>query len=127
MTDAESVIADLDEALADAGEDIVLQRLTGTQQIPYSVTCRAVVRGYAPEELIAGSGITQQDVKVILSPTEIEVAGWPGAQPQTSGDKRVPVKNDRILRQGRPLTVQAAAGIYVGGELVRIEATARGS
>lgn len=119
-------IARLDRALADKGETVRLQRLTGTQQIAFEVECAAFIRGYQPADLIAGSGITQQDVKVILSPTEIERAQWPGGQPQTTGDKRVPARNDRIIRNGRPLTVQAATGLYVGGELVRIECQARG-
>jgi hypothetical protein len=118
-------IARLDRSLARNGETIQLQRLTGTQGISFEVQPRARITGYRPEELIAGSGITQQDVKVILSPTQIERKGWPGAQPQ-AGDKRVPLKNDRIIRQGRPLTVQAGAGIYVDGTLVRIELQARG-
>lgn len=115
----------LDAALARSGETIRLQRLTGTQQIVFEVECRAVVRGYQPEEIVSGSGITQGDSKVILSPSEIERKGWPGPQPH-SGDKRVPIKGDRIIRQDRPMAVQAAAGIYVDGELVRIEAQVRG-
>lgn len=127
MTEPESLIADLDAALAEAGEDVVLQRLTGTQQIPFSVTCRAVVRGYTPEELVAGSGIVQGDSKVILSPTEIERAQWPGAQPQSTGDKRVPRVKDVLIVQGKPRNVMAAMPFYVAGELVRIELQVRGS
>lgn len=130
-TSPESLIADLDEALLDAGEDIVLQHLTlgpGGTQIPFSVTCRAVVRGYTPEELIAGSGITQEDRKVILSPTEITAADWPGPMPvRPNVDKRIPSGGDRVMRHGQAMAVQAAEGIYVQGQLVRIEARARGN
>lgn len=131
MTEAESLIADLDAALAESGEDVLLQHLTlgpaGTQ-IPFSVTCRAVVRGYTPEELIAGSGIIQKDRRVILSPTEITGAGWPGPMPvATDVDKRIPRNGDRVIRNGLPMMVQAAEGIYVQGVLVRIEAQARGN
>lgn len=131
MTDTESLIADLDAALAEAGEDIVLQHLTlgpGGTQIPFSVTCRAAVRGYSPDELIAGSGIIQKDRKIILSPTEITVAGWPGPMPVSAGiDKRVPRAGDRVMRNGQAMAVQAAEGIYVQGELVRLECQARGN
>jgi len=42
-------------------------------------------------------------------------------------DKRIPRNGDRVLRNGLPMTVQAAEGIYVQGELVRLECQARGS
>lgn len=121
MTEAEQDIADLDAALAADGETIELQRLLGTQLIPVKVTCRAFVRGYAPNELIGG--ITQQDSKVIISPTEITRAGWPGPQtpPFTNQDRRVPKKNDRAIIAGKPRSVEASVGFYVGGILVRIE------
>lgn len=130
MNEAEASRADLDNGLAEVGEDIRLQRLTtapGGAQVSFECTCRAVVRGYTPAEIVSGSGIIQQDVKVILSPSDIERAQWPGATPMPEGvDRRVPVRNDRIIRQGRTYAVQAAQGIYVGGELVRIELQVRG-
>lgn len=123
VTPAEA-IADLDRSLAADGEDIRLQRLTlaaGGVQIPFEVTCRACVRGYQPKDLVGG--ITQQDSKVILSPTEIVRAGWPGAASAagTDQDRRVPRKGDRAIIAGRPRNIEAAVGIYVGSELVRIE------
>lgn len=125
------MVAALDEALAAAGEDIILQRLTlgpGGVQIPFSVTCRAAVRGYTPEELIAGSGIVQKDRKIIFSPTEITQAQWPGPLPVGADvDKRIPRVGDRVIRNGLPMIVQAAEGIYVQGELVRLEMQARGN
>ncbi len=59
MSFSTDAVRQLDIALADddVGQDIRLQRLTGTQNIPFEVKCRAVVRGYAPEELV--NGITQ--------------------------------------------------------------------
>lgn len=122
MSDAADAIAALDEALADVGQDIRLQRLTGSQAIPFEVKCRAIVRGYAPDELI--NGITQQDSFVILGPTEIDRKGWPG--PQSSADpsnvdRRIPRKLDRVFINGKPRNVEAAVGIYVDDTLVRIE------
>lgn len=130
-TSPASLIADLDEALADAGETITLQHLTiapNSTQIPFPVTCRAVVRGYSPEELIAGSGIIQKDRKIIMSPTEITAAGWPGPMPVGPNiDKRIPRNGDRVIRNGLPMIIQTAEGLYVQGTLVRIEAQARGN
>lgn len=122
-------IAHLDAALARSGEDIVLQRLTlgpGGAQIPFSVDCRALVRGYEPHELV--NGITEQDAKVILSPTEIERAQWPGpAVGDVAGDRRVPRNGDRMIIAGRARRVEAAAPLYMAGVLVRIEARVQGS
>lgn len=131
MTEAEAAIADLDAALAEVGEDVPLQRMTlgpNGLQIPFEAKCRAVVRGYTPQELIAGSGIQQGDSLVILSPTDIEKAQWPGAQVGTPvGDVRVPLPSrDKIVIQGKQRAIIAAVPFYTGGELVRIELQARG-
>lgn len=88
------------------------------------VTCPASIRGYLPAELV--NGITQQDCKVILSPTQINAAVWPG--PQGSGpDIRIPSRNrgDLCIINGEIRTVQAAVGLYVQGVLVRIELQVR--
>src|SRR5215211_493115 len=114
----------LERQLAQHGEDIRLQRLTlgpGGTQIPFEVECRALVRGYAPDELVGG--ISQQDSRVILGPSEIIANDWPGATitPAPNTDRRVPVRGDRAFIAGKARTVEAAAGIYLAGELVRIE------
>lgn len=120
MTPAD-IVADLDRSLETDGQDILLQRLdpsVGGTQIPYSVTCRAFVRGYRANELVGT--ITQQDSKVILSPTQIIEGGWTSGRPQHE-DRRVPMNGNRAVIQGKPRRVEEAEGIYVDGELVRIE------
>lgn len=119
-------IAELDKSLAEDGEDIILRRVVGaTNQAFIDVTCRAFVRGYAANELIGG--ITQQDSKVILSPTQINAANWPGGQPvsnaQFQADPRIPSKNrgDKCVMGGRVRNVESATGIPIDGVLVRIE------
>ena len=122
MTDAEQAIADLDAALASDGEWIELWRETGPQRFPFKVKCRAFVRGYAAQELVGG--IAQTDSKIVMSPTEIVRAGWPGPNSSatpTNQDRRVPRKGDAVVIGGRKRAVEAAGGIYLGGELVRIE------
>jgi len=137
-------IADLDASLKDDGEPIRLQRLTPAQNNDlgagggdvlgagsgdvigagmFEVTCQAHVRRYQPHELVGG--ITQQDSKLILSPTEIIAAGWTSGRPAYD-DQRVPMKGNRVFIGGRPCNVEAAAGIRMAGELVRIEAMVRG-
>lgn len=121
-------IADLDRELAgEAGEEIEIWRVytAGTTQIPVKVTCRAFVRNYGAEELVGG--ITQEQVRVVISPSEIIAAGWPGpwtpsaiepVQPDT--DRRVPRNNDRCLIKGRLRNVEVPMPVYVDNELVRI-------
>jgi hypothetical protein len=114
-------IADLDAALATDGEQIVLQRMTlgpGNAPIAFSVHCLAFVRGYEPNEMVGG--ITQQDSRVIISPTEIVAAGWTSGKPANE-DRRVPMKGNKAVIAGKVRNVEAAVGKYVGGELVRIE------
>jgi hypothetical protein len=125
---AEQEIGDLDASLAKDGQPITLQRLTlaGSEQIPFGVDAMAFVRGDQPNELT--QTVTQKDVTVIMSPTEINRSGWPGATPAPAGagDKRIPRKPDRIITKRGQLTVQTAAGIYIGDTLVRINIRARG-
>jgi hypothetical protein len=125
MTPADA-LAMLDSQLAEHGETIVLRRLTlgpGGTQIPFSVNCLAFVRGYEPEQLVGG--ITQQDSRVILSPTQIVAAGWTSGRGPTE-DRRIPMKNNQAVVQGRAKNVEAAVGKYLNGELVRIEMQVRG-
>jgi hypothetical protein len=123
MTPQEAIAA-LDAGLAQAGETIRLMRLASppASGIAAVVTCLAAVRGYDPSDISPGSGITQQDQKMILSPTLIVAAGWPGA-----GLSPVPRQGDRIVSNRGPLTIQDAAGTYVQDVLVRIEARVRGA
>jgi hypothetical protein len=122
MSEASSCIADLDAALAEAGEDIRLVRLTlaaGGEQIPFSADCRGLVRQYQPQELVGG--IIQGDTKVILSPTQLAARQWPGP-----GLAPLPQKGDRVLIQGRQRNVEAVEPFYVADVLVRLELTVRG-
>lgn len=125
MTPAEC-IASLDSALADKGQNVVLQRMTlgpSGRQIPFSVTCKAFVRGYDPDQWIGG--LTQHDSKVIISPTEITAAGWTNGR-LPPDETRVPIRNNKVVVAGATKNVEAGFGFYVGGELVRIEMQVKG-
>jgi hypothetical protein len=123
MTPA-AAIAALDSALAASGQDVTLRRTTGTQQVPFDVDCRAMVRKYQPDELIGG--ITQGGSMVVLSPTEITAAQWPGAQPQGAQDARVPKKGDKLRVAGLFREVEHCEPIYLAGELVRLNLWVKG-
>jgi hypothetical protein len=126
VTEAEREISELDKALAADGQDIILRRVRGNSLATMSwvdVTCRAFVRGYRAEEL--GAGFTLQDSHVILSPTQINTASWPGdaADSPPTIDDRIPRKNrgDLCFIANKRRSVEAGVGLYIGDTLVRIE------
>lgn len=112
-------IADLDDALAEYGADVVLRRISGTAPSTTNtdVTVRAAIRSFQPQELVGG--IVQTDSRVIISPTQITAAGWPG-------DGTLPRPNDRLVIAGRVRNVKVVDPIYIGDELVRIEMAVAG-
>jgi hypothetical protein len=117
-------IASLDKQLAKVGEQIKLRRVVGTapNQIFIDVECLAQVTFKAAEDLVGS--VSMNEYVCILSPTEINKAQWPGAQPPTvTGDARIPSKTrgDLAFVRGAWRAVQTAAGQYPGAELVRID------
>lgn len=120
----------LDEALLAAGEDVILRRIVGTgaSAVNVDVTVRASVRAFAPDELVGT--LSQSDSNVIISPTQIMAAQWPGGQPVSGAihqaDPRVPKVGDKAIIQGRVRNITFVEPILVAGELVRIEMTVAG-
>jgi hypothetical protein len=124
---ADREIADLNSALAQDGEDIEIWRVVtaGATQINIKVAARAFVRNFGADELVGG--ITQDQVRVTISPSEIIAQNWPGpwtpsaSEPtQPATDRRIPRKNDKCVIKGKPRNVEVAMPIYVDNELVRI-------
>lgn len=125
----EEDIAALDDALLQAGEDVVLRRSVGAgNQAKTPVNVRACVRGYQPHELIGP--ITQLDLKLILSPTQLVAAQWPGGAAPTQAPfnphPNLPKVNDDAIVQGRLRNVEQVNAFFVEGALVRIELRVRG-
>lgn len=119
----------LDRSLARSGEDVILRRIVGTTaQVNIDCRARAHVHGYEPSQ-IAGT-IIQGDSHVILSPTDIDRAQWPGGQPVTSPppavDPRIPLPDDRVIIQGQSRVVIAAKPVVRDNVLVRIDLQVRG-
>ena len=122
MTEAEQAIADLDAALATDGEWVELWRETGTQKIPFKVRCRASVRTLDAKELVGG--LTQDSSRVVISPTEIVRAGWPGPNSSatpTNQDRRVPKRGDKAKIAGKLRNIEVVRAKYEDDRLVRIE------
>ncbi|ARM12129.1 MULTISPECIES: hypothetical protein [Rhizobium] len=117
MLSPEQIIADLDAALLDSGEDVILRRKTNSSNV--DVNCRARVRGVNAQKVVGT--ITQNDLSVVMSPTEILAAGWPGGDPPAPGapDPRLPRANDFMVVKGRERQVKLSDPIYVGGQWVR--------
>ena len=115
-------IASLDRQLAAHGQDITLRRV-GSPNV--DATVRAFVREYKARELT--EEVVQGDTEVVVSPTSVLAASWPGALAQSDGtDIRVPRKGDKVIIAGRLRTVQAPAPVYIGATLVRINLQVRG-
>lgn len=113
----------LDRHLAAFGEDVVITRNVKRGGVPVteSVTCRAFVTQVTVAE-IAGK-ITADDLKVIISPTQILAAEWPGTddniQPGNTVDQRIPKSSDKVTVQGRPREIRAPKPKLLNGVWVR--------
>lgn len=117
MLSPERIIADLDAALLASGEDVVLRRKAPAGNA--DVGCRARVRGVNAQRVVGT--ITQNDLSVVISPSEITANGWPGADPPSPGavDPRLPRANDFMVVKGRERQVKFSDPIYVAGIWVR--------
>jgi hypothetical protein len=121
------LISALDNALAQAGEDIILVRYVGAapNQTDVRVTCRARVDAATVQQIAAG--IPATELNIVMSPTQINNAQWPGGQipalPPFNLDQRIPRAGttDKVLMRGQaPRAVTFADPKFIGGELVRI-------
>lgn len=109
ITPAE-LIAELDMALAEAGEDVTVRRYTAASPMPRpkieAEGVPAFVRALKADELVGAMDQTWSHV--VISPTLI------GAL--------IPIKkNDKLVIQGRERNVELPLPILVQGSLVRLE------
>jgi hypothetical protein len=127
------LIAALDRALARAGEDIILRRVIGTapNQTAVDVKCRAKVKAINSEQTVAGIATTT--FEVIISPTQIKAAQWPGGTPPQlppfDVDQSIPRAGltDKVLMRGLPpMDVFFVDPVMLDGELVRINMKVKG-
>lgn len=124
------LIAALDNALAQVGEDVVVRRIVGTapNQVNIDVRCRAMVTALSVAQLAAG--IPSTELNVVLSPTQINEAQWPGGTvqklPPFNLDQRVlrAGPTDKILlvdRGDAPRAVTFSDPKFINSELVRMD------
>ena len=127
------LIVALDRALALAGEDIILRRIFGIapNQTAVDVKCRAKVTAISAEPTVAGIAVTT--FEIIISPTQIKNAKWPGGMPPQlppfDVDQSIPRAGitDKVLMRGLPpKDVFFVDPVMPGGELVRINMKVKG-
>jgi hypothetical protein len=95
------------------------------------VKCRAKVTARSVEQTVAGIPATTFDI--IMSPTQIKAAQWPGAAlpqlPPFDIDQSIPRAGttDKVLLRGLPpKDVIFVDPVMPGGEVVRINLTVKG-
>lgn len=107
----------LDAALLARGEDVVLRRqiVSGQSVSNIDVTCRARIDTVGADE-IAGT-ISQSDLKLIISPTQILAAQWPGGVPEypvsNASDPRMPRATDFVICRGKQRQIRVVDPKFV--------------
>jgi hypothetical protein len=104
-------IAMLDGQIARHGETLLLLTVAAGVPVEPGTTVRGFVRGYKPEQIIAGGDIKQNDRMVVLSPT-----GLPA----------LPAVGSKVRIRGKIHNVQSAYPIRLADTLVRVELQVRG-
>lgn len=121
------LIAALDDALREAGEDVILRRTVGSapNMVNVDVTVRARVNAIV--SAASAPGPKEATFELFLSPTQITTQQWPGgvlaALPPFNVDQRIPRigGQDKILMRGEnPRPIVYCDPKIIGGELVRI-------
>lgn len=126
-------IAALDNALAQVGEDMILRRVVGTvpNQVNIDVKCRATVNALTVQQQLV-AGIAATELNVVISPTQINNAQWPGGhvplQPPFDVDQRIPRVGgaDKMIVRNVLRSITFVDAKVIGGELVRIDARVSG-
>ena len=135
--DAQRAIATLDAQLSRNGQVVTLRRTAMSPSgspVVCDASCLARVRDYRPHESLPGTGLQQGDSHVVISPTAIDKARWPGPEVLLSGgrpsglDPRLPQasRGDKIIIRGRARSVIACVPTYLQDALVRLDVTVRG-
>lgn len=90
----------IERALARAGQDVTLRRVTGTQRVPFEVKCRASVQTGAATVLVGS--VQQAGDRVMFTSRAIDAARWPA--PPRHGDQIVYDDGTTVSVQGRATT-----------------------
>lgn len=116
--------------IAQHGQTITIVRTTGTTTpTTVSATIMAFVRGDMDRnerrDGLVGQ-FQQGDLWIVIDPTDLESASWPGAGAVAGRSAVVPIRGDKITVEGRVRSVVIAEARDVQGTIVRINVIARG-
>jgi hypothetical protein len=120
----EDLIADLDDALMEYGDDVILRRRIAN--VAHDLPCKAHVTAYRlrDTELVTNTAISQEDLVVIMSPSEIAAAGWPGSTPTTVDQltfDQLPRKGDKLVIRNKERNIEVVDPHRPGGTVVRFD------
>lgn len=101
----------IDAMISRYGQSVTLRRLPSTD-----VALSAVVRGYAPHEIVPGGPVAQGDRLVRIGTAAIAAAAWPAP----------PHRDDKILLGSDVTTVRAVEALQVAGVVVEYVLQVRG-
>jgi hypothetical protein len=123
MLTAAQMIGDLDAAIAEGGQYVTLERMqsndaTGALSVTQQITCPAHIRAAVPQDLIAGE---VQPIRVIVSATALAQASDADLTPFG-----MPSRDDRIVIDDNPSSIEQVNPLYYGGKLVRVNLICRG-
>ncbi|HZY67756.1 MAG TPA: hypothetical protein VFE52_04170 [Devosia sp.] len=113
MTPARA-IAMLDRQIGRHGQTVTLTRHVSNGS-PVTLTCRAFVRGYKPDEL--ANGVIQGDSLVVISPTALE---------GTPFGTTLPAPVNKLTTAGRQRNIAMVDPVYINDVLVRLSLQVRG-
>jgi hypothetical protein len=129
-------IAALDSAFAAHSEEITMRLVigTGANVVNVDCKCRARVDAVGAEQMLI-AGVTATDLNIIISPTQINAAQWPGGQapqnpPPFNPDPRIPRPNGpyKVIARGAIRSVAWSDPKFANnGELVRINMRVTGA
>lgn len=120
----EDLIADLDDELAEYGDDVILvRRIAG---VAHNLPCKAHITAYRlrDTELVTKTAISQEDLIVIMSPSEIAAAGWPGSTPFDVADMPIDSlirKGDKLVVRNKERNIEVVDPHRPGGTVVRFD------
>jgi hypothetical protein len=83
-------------ALETQGELIIVQRLTGTKQVAFSVECKAMV--FTGAEMVVIGSVSQNADRVMITDREMNAKQWP--QPPRHGDRVIRANGSTFVVQG---------------------------
>lgn len=126
----EQVIRALDAQLSAHGEDIILRRMVKRDGavVAAEVACRALARSLSGDAIVGAQN--QETMRVVISPTQVLAASWPGEDENevsgTSIPAFLPRPTDVVIVRGRKMQVKVPGAVYLANTWVRSSMTVAG-